>query len=56
MAGVVGGGGLGDFAVVYGYQRFNTPVLMVAVVVLIVLVQALQTVGDVAVRALAHRR
>lgn len=56
MAGVVGGGGLGDFAIVYGYQRFNTPVLMVAVVVLIVLVQALQTAGDVAVRALAHRR
>lgn len=56
MAGVVGGGGLGDFAIVYGYQRFNTPVLMVAVVVLIVMVQIMQSVGDGIIRALAHRR
>ncbi|WFR71562.1 hypothetical protein P9209_22215 [Prescottella defluvii] len=56
MAGVIGGGGLGDFAIVYGYQRFNTPVLLVAVVVLVVLVQILQSIGDRIVRALAHRR
>ncbi|MGF7123478.1 methionine ABC transporter permease [Rhodococcus sp. TAF43] len=56
MAGVIGGGGLGDFAIVYGYQRFNTPVLLVAVVVLIVLVQILQSIGDGVVRALSHRK
>ncbi|MFD4468143.1 methionine ABC transporter permease [Rhodococcus sp. NPDC058505] len=56
MAGVIGGGGLGDFAIVYGYQRFNTPVLLVAVVVLIVMVQIMQTIGDRAVRALDHRK
>ncbi|WP_235871101.1 ABC transporter permease subunit [Rhodococcus spongiicola] len=56
MAGVIGGGGLGDFAIVYGYQRFNTPVLLVAVVVLIVIVQVLQSIGDGVVRALSHRK
>jgi len=56
MAGVIGGGGLGDFAIVYGYQRFNTPVLLVAVVVLIVMVQIMQSVGDGIIRAYAHRR
>ncbi|QBJ98088.1 ABC transporter permease [Rhodococcus sp. ABRD24] len=56
MAGAIGGGGLGDFAIVYGYQRFNTPVLLVAVVVLIVVVQILQSIGDRVVRALEHRR
>lgn len=56
MAGVIGGGGLGDFAIVYGYQRFNTPVLLLAVVVLIVMVQIMQSIGDGIIRALAHRR
>ncbi|TWH36899.1 D-methionine transport system permease protein [Rhodococcus rhodochrous J38] len=54
MAGVIGGGGLGDFAIVY--QRFNTPVLLLAVVVLIVMVQIMQSIGDLMVRRLAHRR
>lgn len=56
MAGAIGAGGLGDFAIVYGYQRFNTPVLLVAVVVLIVMVQIMQSIGDRAVRALEHRK
>lgn len=56
MAGAIGGGGVGDFAIRYGYQRFNTPVLLMAVVVLIVLVQVIQSVGDAAVRSLNHRR
>ncbi|MCE1178052.1 MAG: ABC transporter permease [Micrococcales bacterium] len=56
MAGTIGGGGLGDFAIRYGYQRFNTPVLLVAVVLLIVIVQAVQSTGDALVRGLAHRR
>lgn len=46
MAGVVGGGGLGDLAIRYGYQRFQTDVMIVTVVLLLVLVQILQSVGD----------
>lgn len=56
MAGAIGGGGLGDFALRYGYQRFNTPVLLVSVVVLVVLVQAIQSTGDFVVRRMEHRR
>ena len=56
MAGTIGGGGVGDFAIRYGYQRFNTPVLLMAVVVLIVVVQAVQSAGDALVRSMAHRR
>jgi len=56
MAGVIGGGGLGDLAIRYGYQRFNQPVMIGTVVVLILLVQAVQMVGDRLVRQLAHRR
>ena len=46
MAGVVGAGGLGDLAIRYGYQRFQDDVMVVTVVMLIVLVQILQTIGD----------
>jgi D-methionine transport system permease protein len=46
MAGVVGAGGLGDLALRYGYQRFQDDVMVVTVVMLIVLVQILQTIGD----------
>nr|WP_285891139.1 methionine ABC transporter permease [Paenibacillus pasadenensis] len=46
MAGVVGGGGLGDLAIRYGYQRFQTEVMFVTVVMLIILVQILQMIGD----------
>lgn len=56
MAGAIGGGGVGDFAIRYGYQRFNTPVLLVAVAVLIVLVQIIQSAGDAIVRSMNHRR
>ncbi|WP_041841015.1 methionine ABC transporter permease [Actinoplanes friuliensis] len=55
MAGVVGGGGLGDLAIRYGYQRFETDVMIATVVVLIVFVQLIQTLGDVLVRRLSHR-
>jgi len=51
MVGAVGGGGLGDLGIRYGYQRFMPDVMLVVVVVLIVLVQAIQSVGD----ALARR-
>ena len=46
MAGVVGAGGLGDLAIRYGYQRFQDDVMSVTVVLLIVLVQVLQIIGD----------
>ena len=46
MAGAVGSGGLGDLAIRYGYQRFETDIMIVVVVVLIALVCALQWVGD----------
>ncbi len=46
MAGVVGAGGLGDLAIRFGYQRFQTDVMVVTVVLLLVLVQLLQSLGD----------
>jgi len=55
MAGVVGGGGLGDLAVRYGYQRFETEVMVATVAVLVVLVQLIQMLGDIVVRRLSHR-
>lgn len=55
MAGAIGGGGLGDFAIRYGYQRFDTAVTVACVVVLLVIVQLLQSAGDRLARRLAHR-
>ena len=55
MAGAIGGGGLGDFAIRYGYQRFNTEVTLACVAVLLVLVQGVQWYGDRLARRLAHR-
>ena len=46
MSGLIGGGGLGDLAVRYGYQRYQPDVMVVTVVLLLVLVQVLQSVGD----------
>jgi len=46
MAGTVGGGGIGDLAIRYGYQRYNTTVMFACVIVLIVIVQILQGLGD----------
>ncbi|MFZ6727594.1 methionine ABC transporter permease [Undibacterium sp. MH2W] len=46
MSGVIGGGGLGDLALRFGYQRFQTDVMVVTVAILIVLVQVLQFAGD----------
>lgn len=45
MAGVVGGGGLGDIAIRYGYHRYQTDIMLVTVVLLVVLVQILQMIG-----------
>lgn len=46
MAGAIGGGGLGDLAIRYGYQRFQVDVMVVTVVLMVVLVQVLQLAGD----------
>ena len=46
MAGVLGGGGLGDLAIRYGYQRFQPDVMIVTVVILILMVQLIQFIGD----------
>jgi D-methionine transport system permease protein len=46
MSGVIGGGGLGDLALRYGYQRFQTDVMLVTVTILVALVQLLQYAGD----------
>lgn len=45
MAGAVGGGGVGDLALTYGYQRFNTPLMTSTVIILIIFVQVIQIVG-----------
>ena len=55
MAGVVGGGGLGDLGIRYGYQRFMPEVMWPVVLVLIVLVQGIQSMGDYLVRRLSHK-
>ncbi|MHA7601077.1 methionine ABC transporter permease [Alicycliphilus sp. T452] len=55
MAGAVGGGGLGDLGIRYGYQRFLPDVMLTVVLILIVFVQAIQSLGDWAVRRMSHR-
>lgn len=52
MAGAIGGGGLGDLAIRYGYQRFNMPIMLATIVILIVLVQLTQWLGDYIVKKL----
>lgn len=52
MAGAVGGGGLGDLAIRYGYQRFNPEVMLTTVIVLIVLVQVIQFLGNMLAKKL----
>lgn len=56
MAGSVGGGGLGDIAIRYGYYRYETVIMIVTVVLLIILVQIFQTIGMRAASRLDRRR
>ncbi|MGI6147246.1 MAG: methionine ABC transporter permease [Bacillota bacterium] len=56
MAGAVGGGGLGDLAIRYGYQRFRTDVMLATVAVLIALVQLIQWAGHALASAIDRRR
>ena len=55
MARALGGGGLGDLGIRYGYQRFLPEIMLAVVLVLIFFVQAVQSLGDWAVRKLSHR-
>jgi len=54
MAGAVGGGGLGDLSIQYGYNRFRTDIMILTVIILVVLVQGLQSVGTTLARKLSH--
>jgi len=54
MAGTVGGGGLGDLAIQYGYNRFRTDIMIVTVVILVVIVQIIQSLGTALARKLTH--
>ncbi len=56
MAGTVGAGGLGDIAIRYGYQRFQTAVMIFAVLLCVVLVIVFQAIGDVTARKIDKRR
>ncbi len=55
MAGAVGGGGVGDLAIRFGYYRFQTDVMVLCVVILVVIVQAIQVAGDRLTRAVDRR-
>ncbi len=56
MAGAIGGGGLGDLAIRYGYQRFRSDVMLAAVIVILVLVEVIQVAGSkIAARLMAKR-
>lgn len=54
MAGTVGGGGLGSFAIQYGYQYFKTDIMTVTVILLLLIVSGVQAVGDLIVKRLKH--
>ena len=56
MAGTMGGGGLGKIAIQYGYQRFNTFLIVVTVILLIILVQAVQWIGNKAAKTINQKR
>lgn len=52
MAGSIGGGGLGDLAIMYGYQRWRTDIMIITVIALIIIVQIVQTIGNTIARRL----
>lgn len=56
MAGTVGGGGLGDIAIRYGYHRYQADIMIVTVILLVILVQVFQTVGMVVANRLDKRK
>lgn len=50
MAGTIGGGGVGDLAVSYGYQQFDTPAIVITVLILVIVVQGIQSIGNLLAR------
>ncbi|MGP1594886.1 MAG: methionine ABC transporter permease [Treponema sp.] len=56
MAGAIGGGGLGDLAIRYGYQRFRSDIMLAAVVVILIMVELIQFVGTRMSSAIAKKR
>lgn len=54
MAGAVGGGGLGDLAIRYGYHRFDVKMMFITIIIMIVLVQLIQVLGDKLAKQFAH--
>jgi D-methionine transport system permease protein len=55
MAGIVGGGGIGDLAIRYGYYRYETGVMVVTVLILLILVQSIQLIGDALATKLSRK-
>ncbi|KYD09976.1 MULTISPECIES: methionine ABC transporter permease [Heyndrickxia] len=55
MAGAVGGGGIGDLAITYGYNQFKTEVMIITVVTLIILVQLVQSLGNIIAKKLRRK-
>lgn len=55
MAGTIGGGGLGDIAIRYGYQRFQVSIMVLTVIILVLMVQLTQLVGDYLTKKVDHR-
>lgn len=55
MAGAVGGGGLGDVAIQYGYNRYRTDIMIITVLILVVIVQAIQWIGTTLAKKFSHR-
>lgn len=55
MAGTVGGGGLGDVAIRYGFHRYEFSVMIATIVLLVILVQLIQSIGDLIVRRIDHK-
>ena len=56
MAGAIGGGGLGDIAIRYGYHRYQFDIMIITVAILVILVQVFQTIGNITARKLDKRR
>lgn len=54
ITGTVGGGGLGDFAIRYGYQYFKTDIMVVTIIIILVIVYAIQGIGDFLYKKLSH--
>lgn len=55
MAGLVGGGGLGRMAYTYGYTRYNMPIMITTIIVIVIMVQLVQIIGDLIARKVDHR-